>query len=350
MKKKIVIIISILFLILLSILGLYLNSNNQLENVNIENNSKENDKLKQEEPKIEKNNLVSYNGKLKLNGVDLVNQYNEKIQLKGISTHGLQWYAKYANKEVMRQLRDEWHANVFRIAMYTEENGYIQNKELKNKVYEIVDYAIDLDIYIIIDWHILSDNNPNIHKNEALEFFGEVSKKYKDIPNVIFEICNEPNGNATWNNDIKPYAIDVIKEIRNNSDGIIIVGTGTWSQDLIDAANSPLEFDNIMYACHFYAGTHTDWLRDRITEARKKIPIFISEWGTSRADGNGGIYLDESLKWINYMNDNNLSWVNWSLADKNESSALLIPNTPTNDISDKYLTESGKFIKEQMKK
>ena len=345
--KKIIIALSIIILLLIGFTKLYFNSNNQLGNLDNKTIEKTNNK---KNTKQEKNRFVSYNGKLKIKGTDLVNQYDEKIQLKGISTHGIQWYSQYANKEVMSTLKNDWNANLFRIALYTEENGYISNKDLKSKVYEIVNYAIDLDMYVIIDWHILSDNNPNKYKKEAIEFFSEMSKKYKNTPNVIFEICNEPNGNTNWHNDIKPYAIDVINEIRKNSDGIIIVGTGTWSQDILDPANDKLDFDNIMYACHFYAGTHTEWLRNRILEAKKNIPIFVSEWGVSSADGNGGVYLEESLKWVNFMNENNISWANWSLSDKNESSALLLPNTPVNDISDKYLSESGKFVKKQIKK
>lgn len=350
MKKVFVVIV----LVILSFIGLYFNSGNQLDIVKEVEQQEEQKKeeVKIEEKKTEKNNLVSYNGKLKLNGVDLVNQYNEKIQLRGISTHGIQWYSKYANEEVIKQLRNEWNANVIRIAMYTDENGYIQNKSLKNKVNEIVTIAIKYDMYVIIDWHILKDNNPNIYKEEAKKFFDEMSKKYKDVPNVIFEICNEPNGNVNWNNDIKPYAEEIIKIIRNNSkESIIIVGTGTWSQDIHDAANNPLDYENIMYACHFYSGTHKDWLRDRVKYARNKgIAIIVSEFGVSNADGTGGVFKEETLKWLEFLNNNNISWINWSLSDKNETSALLIPGTPTNDISDKYLSESGKIIKEQMKK
>ncbi|MBE6160408.1 MAG: glycoside hydrolase family 5 protein [Lactobacillales bacterium] len=351
MKKVIVVII----LCILSFIGLYFNSGNQLDIVKeVKTEEKEtqeeiNNKVEKHE---EKNNLASYNGKLKIKNTDLVNQYEEKFQLRGISTHGIQWYSKYANEEIIKQLRDEWNANVIRIAMYTEENGYIQNKSLKNKVDEIVGIAIKLDMYVIIDWHILSDNNPNIHKEEAKKFFDEMSNKYKNVPNVIFEICNEPNGNINWNNDIKPYAEEIIKIIRNNSkDSIVIVGTGTWSQDVHDAANNPLKYENIMYACHFYSGTHKSWLRDRIDYARSKgIAIIISEFGVSNADGTGGVFKEETLKWLEYLNNKNISWINWSLSDKNETSALLIPGTPTNNISDKYLSESGKIIKEQMKK
>lgn len=300
---------------------------------------------------VSKNRLVSYNGWLNISNNTLVNQHGERFQLKGMSTHGIQWYGDYANETVMRTLRDEWNANLFRVAMYTGEGGYLSNKSLKDKVIQIVDTAIKLDMYVIIDWHILSDGNPLTNKNEAIQFFKEMSSRYKNSPNVIYEICNEPNGGVNWNNHIKPYAEEVIAAIRANSkNSIIIVGTGTWSQDVLDPANNPINDHLVMFALHFYSGTHTSWLRDRASQALKKIPIFVSEWGTSDASGNNGVYTDETNKWIDFMEKNNLSWANWSLCDKNESSALLKPNTPKNDISDKYLSQSGILVKQYMKR
>ena len=297
-----------------------------------------------------KNNLVSYNGWLKIENNTLVNERKEKIRLKGISTHGLQWYSKYANYDMMKSLKEELGINLFRIAMYTEENGYIYNKSLKNKVEEIVENAKKLDMYVIIDWHILSDGDPMIHKEEAKEFFREMSLKYKDYPNVIYEICNEPNGNVTWENNIKPYAEEVIKEIRENSKkSIIIVGTPTWSQEVDKPVKNKINDEQVMYALHFYSGTHTEWLRERVKEALKDIPIFVSEWGVSDASGNGGVYKEETIKWINFMKENNLSYAVWSLSDKNESSALLIPGPSENKIIDDNLSEAGKFIKSVIK-
>lgn len=348
MKKILKYIIIICLLLVLVLITLKLINKDQEKNNKIKDTTKT--EIQKEEIKQEKNNYVSYNGNLKIEKNNLLNKNNEVFVLKGISTHGIQWYDQYANLKVIKTLKEEWNTNVFRIAMYTEENGYIYNKDIKNKVMEIVDLATKLDMYVIIDWHILSDGNPNIHKDEAKSFFEEMAKKYRNTPNIIFEICNEPNGNVNWNNDIKPYAEEIITMIRKYSDNIIIVGTGTWSQDILDASNNPINEKNIMYACHFYAGTHTYWLRDRITQAREKgIAIFVSEWGTSRADGNGGVFKEESLKWLKYMKENNISWVNWSLSDKNETSALLLPGTPNDNIDDKYLSESGKFIKEQLK-
>ena len=314
----------------------------EVKNVN-ENN------IKQEIKQIEKNNYVSYNGNLHVDGKYLVNQYGEKVLLKGISSHGIQWYSNYVNEDVLKTLKDEWNTNVFRIAMYTKEGGYIDDKSIEDKVKEIVDIATKLDMYVIIDWHILSDNNPNTYKDEAIKFFKETAETYKDNKNVIYEICNEPNGNTSWE-DIKRYANEVIPEIRKiDSDSVILVGTPNWSQYVDKAADSPLDFDNIMYVLHFYSGTHKEWLREKMDYAiSKDLPIFVSEFGTTNADGNGGVYKDETIKWINYLKENNISFINWSLSDKNESSALLLPGTDTHKITDNDLSESGKIIKSIM--
>ncbi len=297
------------------------------------------------------NNLVSSNGWLEIKNNTLVNEKGNKIQLKGMSTHGIQWYGKFANEEMIKKLRDEWNSNLFRIAMYTAEGGYIENRNLENDVIKIVDTAIKLDMYVIIDWHILSDNNPLTYIKEAKDFFSRMSSKYKDYPNVIYEICNEPNSNVTWSETIKPYANEVIDVIRKNSkNSIIIVGTPTWSQEVDKPMIDPINDKNVMYAFHFYAGTHKDDLRQRVKEAINKIPIFVSEWGVSDASGNGGVYLQEANKWVDFMDENNISWANWSLSDKNESSALLLEGSPIDSLDDKYLSESGKYIKEIMKR
>lgn len=340
MPKKLIIIVIVVLLVIGGVF-VYMNSTPTEK----PKEEKENKKVIKKDEKIDNNNYVSYNGKLKVDGVDLLNQYDEKILLKGISTHGIQWFSNLATKDNMKTLKDEFNINVFRIAMYTEEGGYISDNSLKNKVDEIVSYAEELDLYVVIDWHILSDNNPNNHKEEAKVFFEEMANKYKDTDNVIFEICNEPNGSTSWE-DVKIYAEEVIPIIRKYTDAVIIVGTPTWSQDVDKAADNPLNFDNIVYALHFYSGTHKEFLREKIDYARSKnIAVFVSEFGVSDASGNGGVYLDEGKVWLDYLKQNNISFINWSLANKDESSALLLPNKE--DLSDSSLSESGKFIKQE---
>ena len=305
-------------------------------------------KMKEEKQQevIEKNNYVSYNGNLKLDGTNIVNQYNEKITLKGISSHGLQWFNYLVTDENIKTLKS-WNSNVFRLAMYTKEGGYIDNKDIYNDLIKDIDLIIDNDMYVIVDWHILSDNNPNNYKNEAIEFFDKISSKYKNTPNIIYEICNEPNGGTNWN-DIKSYADDVVKTIRKNSNNIIIVGTPTWSQDVDNVIGNKIEDENTMYAVHFYSGTHKEYLREKVKKALdNNVAVFISEFGVSDASGNGGVYLDEANKWMDFIKENNLSFINWSLADKDESSALLKPNNKV--ITDEALSESGNWIKNIIK-
>lgn len=294
------------------------------------------------EKKVEKNNYVSYNGNLSLEGNNIVNQYKEKIVLKGISSHGLQWFNYLITDENIKTLKS-WNTNVFRLAMYTKEGGYIDNRNVYDDLIKDIDLVISNDMYVIVDWHILSDNNPNNYKSDAIDFFDKISSKYKNTPNIIYEICNEPNGGTSWN-DVKSYAEDVIKTIRKNSNNIIVVGTPTWSQDVDSVINNKIDDKNTMYALHFYSGTHKDDLRNKAKRALdNNVPIFVSEFGVSDASGNGGVYLDEANKWMEFIKNNNLSFVNWSLADKNESSALLNPNNKV--VSDDSLSESGKYIK-----
>lgn len=95
-------------------------------------------------------------------------------------------------------------------------------------------------------------------RNRAFQFLPGNAKKYGKQNNILYEICNEPNGNVTWAKDIKPYAKKAIKKIRKyDKKNIIIVGTPTWSQDVDVVARSPLKEKNIVYSLHFYAATHT---------------------------------------------------------------------------------------------
>jgi endoglucanase len=268
-----------------------------------------------------------------------------------MSSHGLQWDVNILNGTTTTWLKEDWKVNIVRAAMYVEEGGYKSNSSVKNKVFEIVDSAIANDIYVIVDWHILQDNNPQTNKALAKTFFDEVVTKYGNIPNIIYEIANEPNGNVTWNNDIRPYAEEVIPVIRAKAkDSVVIVGTGTWSQDIQDAAANPLTIANVGYTMHFYACTHGSWLRDRVTAAMNKgVMIFVTEWGTADASGGGSVCEPQTNEWISFLNQKKVSWVNWSVANKNEATAAFNPGSNmTTRWTDANLSTSGKLVKKLM--
>jgi endoglucanase len=201
-------------------------------------------------------------------------------------------------------------------------------------------------MYVIVDWHILSDGNPNQHRAQAKKFFRRLAKKYKNQNNVLYEICNEPNGNVTWEKDIKPYAKSMIKTIRKyNKKAIVIVGTPTWSQDVDVAAQSPLKGNNIMYTLHFYAATHKEWIQEKLKEAHKKgLPVIVTEFSICDASGNGGLDKASGNKWMRLLNRYNISYAAWSLCNKDESSALLSSScTKTSGWGKKDLSAAGKW-------
>ena len=303
----------------------------------------------------DKGTPLESHGALSVKGVDLVDESGKLYQLKGVSTHGIGWFPQYVNQDAFKTFRDDWGANLIRIAMYTAEGGGYctdgDKAELKKLVDSGVDYATKLGMYVIIDWHILSDNNPLTNEDEAVLFFDEMSKKYADYRNVLYEICNEPNGGTGWD-DIKEYAEKVIPVIRKNSpNAVIIVGTPTWSQDVDKAAADKLDFDNVMYTLHFYAATHKDNLRDKLKEAREDgLPIFISEFSICDASGNGGIDYESANAWFQLIEDYGISYAGWNVSNKDETSALIRSDCEkTSGWTDEELSETGFWLKNTMK-
>lgn len=300
----------------------------------------------------QKGTPVEVNGQLSVKGTQIVNKNGQPFIIKGISTHGIAWFPQYISLESFRTLRDSLGANTVRLALYSSQGeGY--NTELHKKVDEGVQYASDLGMYVVIDWHILANGNPNTDKAAAEAFFKEMTAKYKDYNNVIYEICNEPNGDVQWDRDIKPYAQSMINTIRSvDNDAIIIVGTPTWSQDVDVAAKSPLTGSNIAYAFHFYAATHKAQFRDKVSAAvNTGLPVIVSEFGICDASGNGAIDEAEADKWMQFLDERNIGRICWNLSNKNESSAIIDPNCQkTSDWSDNELSQAGKWVKKTYNK
>ena len=291
-------------------------------------------------------------GTLRVEGTQLLSQDGKPVRLCGVSTHGLQWYPQYVSGETFRELRERWNINVVRLALYTEESGWCASGETeKDRLREILHRGIRLaeenDLYVILDWHILSDGDPNQHLAEAKAFFQEFSHDYRDSAHILYEICNEPNGGVSWSR-IRQYADAVIPVIRGNDhDAVILVGTPTWSQEIDQALADPLTgYKNLMYSFHFYAATHGQDLRSRLRKTVELgLPVFVSECGLCSADGNGSIDRESAAAWLKLLDQNGISCVFWNLSNKNEASALLSPScSGLSGFSPADLSESGKLV------
>lgn len=306
---------------------------------------------KREEP-AEAGNGVAAHGALRVDGTHLIDAQGEITVLRGMSSHGLQWYPRFLNGAAMQTLRS-WGANVQRLAMYTQASGaYLKEPERNlDYLYMSIESVLSADMYVIVDWHILKDGDPNEYQEEAQAFFREISAHYGDDPALIYEICNEPNGDTTWE-DITRYAEAVIPIIRESApNALILVGTPNYCTELSGPIEAPLPYENIMYTMHRYIDVSTEapcntTLLEKATEAA--LPIFVSEWGTG-ADGEreeeSGDYQENAGPFIAYMKEHSISWTAWSLSNKAESHSILKADcTKYSGWTQEDLTTFGKLI------
>ena len=284
---------------------------------------------------------VKVHGQLKVVGTKLMDAQGQPVVLHGMSLGWHNLWPRFYNAGVVTTLYNDWNCSVIRAAMGVELNdsGYLKSPEFSTlKVKAVVDAAIKEGVYVIIDWH-----SHNIKEPEAKKFFTEMAATYARYPNVIYEIFNEPDY-ETWE-EVKKYSIEIIKTIRAiDPDNIILVGSPRWDQDILLPANDPITgFQNLMYTVHFYAGTHKQWLRDNTDIAISKgLPVFISECAGMEASGDGPINYEEWKKWIDWMDKNGLSWITWSVSDKNETCSVLYPTAASDgNWKDNDLKESG---------
>lgn len=301
---------------------------------------------------------VAVHGKLAVEGGRVVDAGGEPLSLAGPSLFwgNKGWFDKaefgpdaYYNADVVRYFRREWNAPIIRISMGgATPGGYLDDPVGRwQKITAVADAAITEGMYFIVDWH---EHAAEKQPEEAVAFFQRVAGTWGGTRNLIYEIYNEPLNTTDWNTVIKPYAERVIAAIRRiDPDNLIVVGTQTWSQDVDKAADDPIDgYDNIVYALHFYAGTHREALRDKARYAMGKgLPLMVTEWGTVNANGDGGVHAEETRRWMAFLQRHRLTHLNWSVHSKDEGASILAPGTkPDAAWTDDDLTESGKFVRE----
>lgn len=254
---------------------------------------------------------------------------------------------KYYNASCIGWLKSDWKSSIVRAAMGVDEGGGYLSDPVGNrqKVVNVVDAAIANNMYVIIDWH---SHNAHMYQSQAISFFQDMARTYGSKTNVIYEIYNEPL-DVSWKYTIRPYAMAVIAAIRAiDPDNLIVVGTPYYSQKVDEASWDKItEYSNIAYTLHFYSGTHTQYLRNKASDAMTNgIALFVTEWGTVNADGNGAVVYGETDTWMNYLKQNGISHCNWSLNDKAEGASALNPGaSATGGWSSANLSASGTYVR-----
>ena len=290
---------------------------------------------------------VAEHGALAVKGVELVDERGQKFQLRGISSHGILWYPDFAGYLPVAETK-KYGANVFRIAAYAEDKdgGYVQRpEETLRYVRSSIEAVLANDMYAIVDWHVLKDGNPLANKEKAKEFFKEIAGAFGDEPGILYEICNEPNGGTTWE-DITAYANEVIPLIREYApNAVILVGTPEYSYAVTKVMSAMLPYDNVMYSFHFYAGQYDNSYTNILTDCRNAgVPVFVTEWGMNTSE-NAEAVLAQGKEFVAYLNQENISWVAWSLSNKKEPFSLLAPECSTyRSWQEEDFTDKGKIV------
>jgi len=293
---------------------------------------------------------VSLYGALGTNGNKIVSIANptKQVMLRGMSFFwsddtGLPYYTGDVVEYAAKTLK----VDVLRFAMAIEYyNSQGQASEpiiksyttdaatMKAALDEMVVAAIENDIYLIVDWH---SHRAESEQALAREFFSYAAQRYANVPNIIWEVYNEPV-NTGWST-IKSYAESIIGKIREHSPNLALVGTSSWAQNPQEANGSTVNQPNVAYVFHFYAGSHSvGSYGGRVTQALNAgNAVFISEWGTTDANGSGSVSSGESQNWITFMESNKISNCNWSVRHaanddgSNEASALFTGSTILNN-------------------
>jgi endoglucanase len=291
---------------------------------------------------------IELHGKLRVVGRSVVDETNSIVILRGVSLFWSQWQPQFFNLKALRWLRDDWRVHVVRIPLGVRPNGYIRHpsREILT-ICQAIDACVELGLYVVVDWH-----THDLECLKARSFFSSIAREYGALPNLIYELWNEPTDQYSWQ-EIKTYHETVLLELRSlGVTNMAVVGTPNWSRDVHIAAVNPLCDTNVAYALHFYAATHRQPLRERAMIARRfDLPLFVTEWGTCSANGDGNIDLPEVRRWWRFLERNQISYISWSISDRSEGSAALKSGAlPTGEWRRSALTKSGRLVRNHIRK
>lgn len=312
--------------------------------------------------------------RLHVEGTKLVNESGKVVAMKGVSFGWHNLWPRFYNEQAVASLHDSWGCNIFRASIGADDLGEVLNgvahhpgyksdpDDALRCLYAVIDGAIATGSYVLVDWH-----SHLIHLDEATEFFKAVATRYAGVPNVIYELFNEPVSRANEEHqgyrdlgdqeamaaywmDLKAYAESLIKTITDidKSHPVILMGCPAWDQRIDLPAANPIEgYDNVMYTVHFYAATHKQSLIDASQAALDAgLPIFISECASCEASGNGVIDEESWKNWNAWADANDISMIMWSISDKDETCSMFTPAASSEGPwDDEVIKPWGKTVK-----
>lgn len=246
-----------------------------------------------------------------LRGVDLIDLQRQNTENNGMTAATLM--------DLLADSSQGWHARMVRFDISPKSWNADPDAYFNNHLKPAVEHATALGLYVIIDWHYISDITKEIDA-ATVAFWTYVAPKFATYSNVWYELFNEVDNTfgSSWR-DYKYYVQPWVDLVRTHSrDNVILVGGPLWDQNIAEAATNPMHGDNIGYVGHVYP-EHPQTMWGGIAVAAAKVPVIITEWGY-RADPNDetkppnpcrGTQADFGDPFKAWVESNGLSWTAW---------------------------------------
>lgn len=311
---------------------------------------------------LNRNNCL-YRGKLHKSGKYLLDENDDYINIQGIGTHQVTQYPNLhtlANFEMLKYCG----INCIRLSAYLNDHyfgysdgqytlGYLSEPDVfKAEMDKIIGHCITTGLYAIVDWHVWDGGGERLNTSSAVDFFTYFAQKYHDVPNVLYELANEPFGNSLT--EIVNHCIACRNAVKTYvTDPIIIVPTKKYDYGVTEMYNA-LQAEGIddvfisqhRYSSHANVSAYEGWWAN-------DMPLFISEWSNTNASADeiSGMNTTEGNAFLNFFNQNHIPNCIWKYTDQTMSYVVLANKGSINNAyyidgpkyEDDY-TEYGKFF------
>ena len=273
---------------------------------------------------------------ISVSGNRFVNPKGETVIFRGLALSDPaalkkkgQWGRRYFEEA------KKWNANVVRIPVHPSEWRALGEKAYLEMLDQGVQWAAELEMYVIIDWHTIGNPLTDVYhremyitdRGETFRFWYTIASRYEKNPAVAFyELFNEPTnrdgrmGRLPWN-EYKEYIEELIYMIRRIDERVIpLVGGFDYAYDLTHVRENPIDFPGVAYVAHPYPQKRSQpweekWMNDWGFVA-KTYPMICTEFGFMSADGPGAhnpVIADETYgeAIIAFFEKHGISWTPW---------------------------------------
>lgn len=213
----------------------------------------------------------------------------------------------------------DYHAQVIRLPIQPDGDKWLSTIERREKYFQdhvdpVVKYLTNLGIYVILDFHLVSDYAGLWPK--VAEFWNFFAPKFKDNPYVLYEILSDPINPDDWNTWVTEIARPAVELIREHAPhNLIVVGGPARCSHMNGAAQNPVPGENILYSAHIFPDQSPEMWQRNFGAVMEKFPLFVTAWGYENGlhtkEKDRGTTTAHGIPFSEWLNANQLSWTAW---------------------------------------